>query len=131
MSGLASQLTSAIYADVTVFFQNSATNTTFVLVDTSNSVQRHFISIVINLSQGSLASIVGDNFCDSDCVCYQSECFESSAGGYGSVDGVLYISWGGDDANGKSLLSSSRRLSRFNMYSVTGVYSSVKANLGY
>ena len=131
MTGLASQLVNVSYADVTIFFQNSQVNTTFVLVDTTNSIQRHFVSIVINLSQGNLASIVGDNFCDHDCVCYQNECFESSVGGYGTVDGVLYVSWGGDDVNGKSLLSSARRLSRFNMYSVTGVYSSIKANLGY
>jgi hypothetical protein len=131
MTGLSTSLANAQSATVTVYFQNSATGTAFTLVDQTNSIQRHFISLVINLSTGALSSIVGDNFCDSSCTCYQNECFESSTIGYGSVDGVLYVSWAGDDINGNSLLSSSRRLSRFNMYSVSGVYSAVKTSLGY
>jgi hypothetical protein len=130
MTGLASKLTNASYATVTVYFQNAAAGTQFTLVDSTNSIQRHFLSTVINLSQGSLSSIVGDNFCDSGCTCYQGECFESNTGGYGSVDGVIYVTWGGDDANGKSMLSSSRRFSRFSMYSVGSLSSAVRSSLG-
>ena len=75
--------------------------------------------------------IVGDNFCDGSCICHNDECFESSGSGYGTTDCTFYISWAGDDVNGKSLLSSSMRLSRFSLYSVSSVYSAIKTNLGY
>ena len=75
MTGLASSLASAQNATVTVYFQNNSTGTTFTLVDSTNSIQRHFISLVVNLATGALSSLVGDNFCDSSCVCYQNECF--------------------------------------------------------
>lgn len=136
MKGLASAfstLGNVNYAVATVYFQNSGAGKQFVLIDTATSRQRHFASVVINLSGGALAStgIVGDNFCDGSCFCYSEECYETSPTGYGSTDGVFYISWAGDDSNGKSLLSSAMRLSRFSLYSVSSVYSSVRSSLGY
>ena len=131
MTGLATKLTAATEATVTIQFQNgdSTLAQTLTLISSTNSIQRHFVSVVINLGGGVLASIKGDNFCEADCVCYLGECYESNTGGYGTKDPVVYVSWAGDDAKGKSLLSSSRRLSRFSMYSVSGVYGSVKASL--
>ncbi len=80
MKGLASAFTtlgSVNYAKVTLYFQNSSPGTSFVLIDNTkgNSIQRHFLSFVVNLNQGSFDSIVGDNFCDGSCVCHNDECF--------------------------------------------------------
>ena len=63
------------YAVATIYFQNSNVGTQFVVIDTANSIQRHFSSVVLNLNLGALSSIVGDNFCDGQCVCHNSECF--------------------------------------------------------
>ena len=131
MSGMATLIAPSVKATVTVQFQNgnSTQAQSLILKDDTNTIQRHFASVVINLGGGVLTSIVGDNFCESDCVCYLGECYESiTSTGYGTIDPVIYVSWAGDDASGKSLLSSSRRLSRFSMYSVSGVYGAVRGS---
>ena len=71
----AGTVTSAV---ATVYFQNSNVGTQFSIIDTTNSIQRHFVSTVINLSSGALSEtngIVGDNFCDGSCICHNEECF--------------------------------------------------------
>jgi hypothetical protein len=64
---------------------------------------------------------VGDNFCDDNCVCSNNECFEAYGTGYGSSDGIFYISWAGHDLSGTMLKSSTMRLSRYSLYSVSSV----------
>ena len=73
-----------------------------------------------------VTSIVGDNFCDSDCSCVNNECFEPVGTGYGSSDGIFYISWAGHDVTGTMLKSSTMRLSRDSLYSVTSVSGQLK-----
>ena len=87
--------------------------------------------MVINVGDGVASSIAGDNFCDSSCSCWNSECYEtySGTGGLGTTDIVLYTSWAGSDESGTILKSSTMRLSRYSLYSVSSVSNQMKEYL--
>lgn len=119
----------ATKANLTMQFQNEATGTEFpILLNNTNTsmLQRSVISAVINTVNGGFSSIVNDNFCDSNCgTCYSGDCFDNF-NNYGSPDIKVYVSWAGSDSKNDQYLSQSQRLSRFNLYSVSSLYSSVK-----
>lgn len=133
LSGIASKLSGATAASAIIYYQGVA-SPSFTLVNSTGAIQRHFFSIVINQENGVVPTtnpIVGDNFCDGSCVCYNNECFESNSKGYGTIDCTIYVSWAGTDTSGTHLLSNTMRLSRYSFYSMSSVYSAVKSNLGY
>jgi hypothetical protein len=119
----------ATTATLTIQFQNEGNGTTFpVILNNTNTtkLQRSVVSAVINTVSGGLTSIANDKFCDSNCGnCYNGDCYDNF-NNYGSPDLKVYISWAGSDSKNDQFLSQSQRLSRFNLYSVSSLYSSVK-----
>lgn len=117
----------ATFASLIIQFQNSPNTTrNFTILNTNITAQRSVISAVINTVSGGFHSIVNDQFCDSSCgKCLEGDCYDVFSG-YSSPDLKVYISWGGSDSKNNNYLSQSQRLSRFNLYSVSSLYDSVK-----
>jgi hypothetical protein len=67
LTDIATKFASVTKATATLSYQNTSLD--FVLIDNSQSIKRRFVSVVINMQDGVVTSIVGDNFCDSDCSC--------------------------------------------------------------
>lgn len=128
LTGLASLLNnaSAVSATVTVQFQNQDSGLTTTLLNKGQNIQRTILSVVVNTVGGGFDSIKGDSFCDSSCgSCYEGDCYDNYSASWNDL--VVYVSWAGSDSKNDQYLSQSQRLSRFSLYSVSSVYSSVKS----
>jgi len=118
----------ATKATLTLLFQGKSVGKSFDLLSKTKNYQRSVLSVVINTLDGVYDSFFSDNFCSEDCSnCISGECFEKFTSSYSSPDLKIFLAWGGSDIDGKQYLSQSQRLSRFNLYSVSSVYSNVKA----
>jgi len=67
----------------------------------TKNIKRTIVSFEISIDSGSYVEIIGDNVCDSvACTnCDNGECFDLLGAGYGTTDGVFYVSWLGKDSN--------------------------------
>lgn len=115
-------------AVIQVQFQNVAGDgTAFTLYSKANKIKRNFLSIVLYTEEGVYQSVEGDNKPDETCTSsYNDECYDSTSSGFGTTDVGVYVSWKGTDFKGKQYLSQAMRLSRFNLYSVTSAYNTVR-----
>jgi hypothetical protein len=131
LNGLSTLLqnNSATSAKLTFQFQNQVNGTDFPIITNNTNtsqLQRSVISAVINTVSGGYDSIANDKFCDSSCGnCYNGECYDTFSN-YSSPDLKVYVSWAGSDSKNNQYLSQSQRLSRFSLYSVSSLYSSVR-----
>ncbi len=95
-----------------------------LIANNSQSQSSNVFSFVVNIQDGGYQKLTNDNpSCDvqSSATCVEWTMVDKNVYPTDS-DPKFFISWVGTDVSGNYMLSQTKRLSRFSMYSVQNIY---------